>query len=105
MDERTSKRVASDASIILDAFPSVHLWRGHKCVRITLDLWKRCRSVAGSALTQTADRGRIRPKSDDIGFDPRDGGKIGREHVPRKPRRARRGVARKGQGKGRRAKR
>lgn len=55
-NEKTSARVGRDAGLILLASPTVHTWRGHQCVRITLDMWERCQRVAGSAMSQRPDR-------------------------------------------------
>lgn len=92
-NERTSKRVASIAARILQMDLDADLWikgtngRWHRL----LLTWSEVRLVAASALTQAADKPlrvdrQPAPKRrpyDDRGFDPRDGGKIGREHVPR----------------------
>lgn len=71
-NERTSKRVASDAGAFMRMTDDEirNIARTAKgCARI--------RGVAASAATQAADR------YDDRGFDPRDGGKVGRAHVPK----------------------
>lgn len=74
-NERTSKRVAKDAARILLA-GARPIEKG-QCVSIAKEVWHACRRVAASALTQAADR------RNDIGFDPRDGGKVGREFIPK----------------------
>jgi hypothetical protein len=81
-NEQTSKRVASIAATILRMdIPTDDLWimgSDRKWWRLSIT-WKDVRDVAASALTQATDR------RDDIGFDPRDGGKIGREFIPKSP--------------------
>lgn len=88
-NERTSKGVGKLAAMLL-ALDDYYLdvWINDDPARAR----KALRTLAASALTQLADTGRIRPKSDDRGFDPRDGGKIGRAHVP-KQRKSKRGRA------------
>lgn len=102
-NEKTSKRIASIAAKILALPATSHTG----FFRVDIKSWRDIRMLAASALTQAPDKkpdqmqraldGKL-GTHDDRGFDPHDGGKIGREHVPK---RGRRGVARKGQGKGR----
>lgn len=82
-NERTSKRVAKLAAMIL-ALDDYYLdvWINDDPERAR----KALRTLAASSLTKTADKPKPRRRYDDRGFDPRDGGKVGRAHVPKQKR-------------------
>lgn len=88
-NERTSKRVAKLAAMIL-ALDDYYLdvWINDDPERAR----KALRTLAGSDLTQAKDKtwsdvdAALARKRDDIGYDPRDGGKVGRQHVPKQKR-------------------
>lgn len=100
MSEVTGKRVATLAGRILSAKMRkrdvvIYLPGAKGTGKPFAVYWSDLTALAASALTQAADHGRVRPKSDnigrnrtksdEIGFDPRDGGKVGKQHVPRQP--------------------
>lgn len=86
-NEKTSTRVAKIAAKVLalkfappglNSFVQVVYARNGKVRIYDPDItWADIRALAASALTQAAD------KRDDQGFDPREGGKVGREFIPK----------------------
>lgn len=83
INEKTSKRVASIAGRILR--DTTHRNSDLVCFTGPVKIyWRDVRALAASALTQAGDA-RIRAGYDETGFDPRDGGKVGKQRVPRQP--------------------